>query len=265
MMSDIFEESEGGFLAGALSWLETRLRKPLIETSEGREFFDYEHYKEIEEAIIVSIGLRDTNGHTLKFGTCESLVEFLNSSEVREKWPARYRIVIKKDGITAFLDTVSDALIVREVTQMMDYTQVPFILQSAKMLFSYDGFKDFLDIYTGKVDAEEVIREFMRNPSVIRKESVEIKDKGAFTEVSFGSTKGIEGATLSLPKIVTVELPTGTREFETSQKFLFRVRVDNFSFELIKIENDGSWEELLGQIIPFLKDKLPNDLILEGA
>jgi hypothetical protein len=250
-------------IANALQWLHDRTRPANIEVN-GKSFRTGD-YVEVKQDPEVPVALKNIVGDVLKLGTCGSLIEFLNHGPIREQWSSAFRLVVNRDGIVAYLDDASDFLPESQSASGRHAVVVPFIKPWERRKFSFEQLKEFFDAHAGKVKGEEELRSSIKCLTLAKREEIKIEDKGAFTQIQIGAGKNLENQNIAIPKEIVIALPTGTREFEIEQRFLFRVFLDGPSFELIHIENDGSWEELLKQAVAVLRTGIPNDLIVEGV
>jgi len=258
-------DGDPSIIKDALAWIAGHFR-PDTTAAGGKEFVD-EGYREIENNPFVTAGTFSEHGEALKLGTCDALLAFLNSSPVRDTWQESIRVVINKSGVVAYLNTIGDQIRRSDISAVMDFVRVPFKHPEKTYQFTYQGFLTFLDQYAGKVTNEDDLRVLLRNFNTISSEEIKMEDRGAFIAVEVKQSKNVEGSRVVFPKEIEILMPTGTREFEIANRFLFRINIDNrsASFHLIKVENDGSWEALIEQAMEKLSTGLPDDLVIEGV
>jgi hypothetical protein len=250
-------------IAEALKFLKENFQKR-EETLEvaGRRFIrggEGEAWLEVRPEPDIDQLYRNEHGQALQFNTVSSMAAFILNQQCR-----RVHVLVGTRGVKAIfdLDTMYQA---KEMAVLANACHLYYALPEEKGELTFLKFHDWLDQHGDTVKEIDELRAAMRRLTVVDHKELKLEQSGPIITANLTDRKGIEGSTVSIPKQITITLPTGTPEFLIEHIYLLRLTATNgLVFTLTHKQHDGSSEELVRQVVAKLSELLPGIPVYEG-
>jgi hypothetical protein len=185
-----------------------------------------------------------------KFGDLQALADYL----------ARFKSVAN-DSVILVGPTGVRAELAERDPRRRDRASVPLFTDDLPPAgrMDFEELLLFLDRHEGQVEQGAELRAAIQTIRVVQREEMELSDQGASLEIRTKGSRGVEGASATIPKWVQINLRFGDPEHRDLLRFRFKINVERgggASFELLRFEQDGSTERWITSAIERLRGKL---------
>lgn len=186
---------------------------------------------------------------------CSHVKKYLN--------PARTAIHVSPNGCVAMCDETGFSADAQTFTLPFFNADLP-----KRDGYSHAGFLDYLDQHAEHIADGAGILETVRAIVIADGEKVTSKEMGASIQMEVSASRGIAGATATLPKYINITLRRGTREYEFLHRFRLHVDAEGreLRFRLVHINRDGAEDAFLQKCLADVREKLGAEWhVIQGA